>query len=426
MSSSALHWSKTWLRLCLIMAAIPTTGSADSKPTQTKLSTLPSRLPANRKLFNGDCTYLFTDTYVKTPGEKFDKKIIHDYLNRLADNGVDTYLANTNAQIPWYPSKRTRNIITGYKRGDKEFVRGQFRPGLPADRLETAMATDLRLLSRYLDLQEAGVDWLAEVSKICRQRKMSPWFSIRMNDMHGANSWEKSYMNSDLQKNPRFRLSGKNPNPKLGVNRMEQPLDYSHREVRDYMLLQMREVIEDYDFEGLELDWLRCPYCCEVPASQANIDMMTSWIGEIRALTQKRAAETGRPYRLGLRLPCRLGLLKTIGLDIPAIARAGLIDFVGFSNFWQTSWDVPYESLRRELGDKVAIYGVVEDAPNWLFARDESGKNSSYRLLSASPELLRGNAAGKLVQGVDGIEFFNFFFLELFFLLFYFLFLLFL
>lgn len=390
--------------------------SADPQLVETKTGSAPKlsnprggRLPNHRTLYNGDCTYLFTDTYVKTPGEKFDKKIIHDYIQRLADNGVDTYLANSNAQIPWYPSKRTRNILTGYKRGDKEFVRGHFRPGLAAERLETGMATDLRMLNRYLDLQEAGVDWLEEVSRACRQRGVSPWFSIRMNDMHGANSWEKSYMNCDLQRDPKFRLSGRSPNPTRGVNRMEQPLDYSHPEVRDYMLQQIREVVEDYDFEGLELDWLRCPYCCEAPASLANIEMMSRWITEIRGLTQKRAASAGRPYRLGLRLPCRLGLLKSIGLDVAALARAGVIDFVGFSNFWQTSWDVPYEELRRELGDKIAIYGVIEDAPNWMFARDESGKNSSYRLLSASPELLRGNAAGKLVQGVDGIELFNFF-----------------
>jgi hypothetical protein len=70
---------------------------------------------------------------------------------------------------------------------------------------------------------------------------------------------------------------------------------------------------------------------------------------------------------------------------------------------------VPYDELRKELGDRVAIYGVIEDAPNWMYALDPETKKKSYRLLSASPELLRGNAAGKLAMGVDGIETFNFF-----------------
>src|SRR5919205_934937 len=63
----------------------------------------------------------------------------------------------------------------------------------------------------------------------------------------------------------------------------------------------------------------------------------------VRELTQKRAKQTGKPYPLGLRLPCRLGLLKAIGLDVKAMADAGLIDFVSFSNFWQTSWDEPLD-----------------------------------------------------------------------------------
>lgn len=396
------------LALAIFWTALSIQSIAHADP-QSQPAKPAGRLPGHRTLYNGDCTYLFTDTYVKTPDEKFDKKIIHDYINRLADNGVDTYLANPNAQIPWFPSKRTRNILTGYKRGDKNFVRGHMNPRLSGDRLEARLATDVRMLNRYLDLQDAGVDWLKEVSVVCRQRGVSPWISIRMNDMHGANSWEKSYMNSDAQRDPKFRLNGKSPNPEVPANYMEQSLNYAHREVRDYMLLQIREIVEDYDYEGLELDWLRCPFCCNAPATQAEIDMMTNWITEVRAVTQQRAAKTGRPYPLGLRLPCRLGLLKSIGLDVVALARAGVIDFVGFSNGWQTTWDVPYADLRRQLGDKVAIYGNIEDAPNWMEARDESGKNTSYRLLSASPELLRGNAAGKLVMGVDGIELFNFF-----------------
>ena len=43
-------------------------------------------------------------------------------------------------------------------------------------------------------------------------------------------------------------------NPRDGVNPMLQALDYRHREVRDYMLLMIRELVEDHDFEGLELD----------------------------------------------------------------------------------------------------------------------------------------------------------------------------
>lgn len=367
------------------------------------------RLPGHRVLFNGDCTFLFGDTFVADPNGKYDKKNLHWFIDIMADSGVDTYLANPNAQVPWYPSKTLPSILTGYRRGDRDFVRGHYRAGLPKERLEPALDGEIRFLNRYLDLAEAGVDWLEEISRACRRRKISPWLSIRMNDMHGANSWEKSYFNCALQRDPKYRLSGREFNPRDGVNRMLQSLNFGKPEVRDYMLKQIREVVEDYDFEGIELDWLRCPFCIDAPASPQDIDAITQWHAAIRELTQARAKKIGKPYPLGLRVPCRLGLLKAVGLDVKAMAQAGIVDFVNFSNFWQTSWDLPYDELRRELGDKVAIYGVIEDAPNWLQARDPGRNKQSYRLLSASAELLRGNAAGKLALGVDGIEAFNYF-----------------
>jgi len=53
---------------------------------------------------------------------------------------------------------------------------------------------------------------------------------------------------------------------------------------------------------------------------------------------------------------------------------------------------------------------VVEDAPNHLAPYAPSKKKRLYmRYLSASPALVRGNAASKLVLGADGIETFNYF-----------------
>jgi hypothetical protein len=367
------------------------------------------RLPGHRHLFNGDCTFLFGDHLMSDPAAKYDKQTLHRFIDTLADCGVDTYVLNPTTQVPWYPSKRTPNILTGYRRGDREFFRRHYRTDMPKDRLDKALTDKARFLDRYLDLAEAGVNWVDEISRACRRRKLSPWLSIRMNDMHGANSWEGSFMNCALQRDPKYRLSGREVNPRDGVNRMLQALNYRHQEVRDYMMLMIRELVEEHDFEGLELDWLRCPFCMDPPASAESVEIMTRWTADIRRLTQTRAKQIGKPYPLGLRIPCRLGLLKAIGLDVRAMAQAGIIDFVSFSNFWQTSWDVPYDELRRELGERVAIYGVIEDAPNWMHARDAASKQQSYRLLSASPELLRGNAAGKLALGVDGIETFNFF-----------------
>ena len=369
-------------------------------------------LSAHRNLYNGDCTFLFGKDYLVGSGH-YTARVMHNFVDLLAESGVDTLLMNPNAQVPWYPSRAVPSILQGYKRGDREFFRGHFPPpndtDLPREKIEALLDEQVVFLNRYLDMAEDGVDWVAEIAKGCRRRGVSPWISIRMNDMHGANSWEGSYMNCALQRDPRYRLSGREANPGDGINRFFQSLSYEHREVRDYMFLIIRELVEDYDYEGLELDWLRCPFCCEAPASREKIEMITAWFAEVRALTERQAEKIGKPYPLGVRIPPRLGLLRTMGIDVRALARSGVIDFVSPSNAWQTSWDVPLDALREELGGDVTIYGVVEDAPNWLDACCPQTGARGYRLLSASGPLLRGNAVSKLVLGADGIETFNFF-----------------
>ena len=388
----------------------PRTGLAGVTATTPASKSSAPRLPAHRNLYNGDCTFLFMGEYMADPEGPRTAEDLHRFIDRVADSGVDTYLQNINSQVPWYPSRRTPNILTGYRRGDREFFRKHFRAGLPKERIDPALDESVLFLNRYLDLAEQGVNWIDEISDACRRRGVSPWASFRMNDMHGSNDWAGSYMTCQLQKDPKYRLKGLPPNPDDGVSRHLQSLDYSHPEVRDYMLLMMREIVEDHDYEGLELDWLRSPFCIDPPATQASIDTMTNWIAEIRALTRARAKETGRPYRLGIRVPSRLGMVKAIGLDIQAIVHAGLVDFVSFSNYFQTSWIEPLDDLRDQLGDQVAIYGVVSTAVNWMPVYDPVRMDqSSKRLMSASAELLRGNAAGKLALGADGIAQFNFF-----------------
>lgn len=367
----------------------------------------------HRILFNGDCNFLFANDY-RAPADRdgpYTGEVFDDYVDLLADSGVDAFLINVNGQVPWYPSKVVPTMLAGYSRGDRDFVRPHYPPldaTFSQEQLDGCLDTTTAMLDRYLDLADQGVDLVARMSAACRRRSISPWVSVRMNDAHGSNSWEGSFFNCAAQKDPALRLRGTRLDPRQGIDPSATVCNFEHREVRDYYFTMIQELVEDYDFDGLELDWLRMPWCCEPPASPEVIQTMIDWHSEVRDLTRKVADRRGKPFFLGLRVPSRLGALRTVGLDVAAMARQGIVDFVGFSNFWQTTWDVPYDSLRAELGDGVSIYGVVEAGPNWMFAQAPTGEQG-YRLLSTSEELIRGNAAGKLAMGVDGIEFFNFF-----------------
>jgi hypothetical protein len=367
----------------------------------------------HRNLFNGDtCTYFYNPEIWQPDGGPYTAQVIHRYVEALAANGIDTFLINANASKAWYPSKTIPTILDGYKRGDREFFRahaicvGITKP----DEVEVFMDKQVIFYNHYLDLVDAGVDWLAETSKACRQRGVAPWVSIRMNDLHGHRNFQGSFFNLPLLKRKEMRLHHSTYPGMAGDLTYREGLNYELKEVRDFMFSQIREVVEDYDFDGLEIDWWRQPLCCDPTASPQTVAMMTDWFREIRAMTERRAAKNGRPYYLGMRLPGQLETLKSIGIDVVTLCQEGTLDFLCPSGFWRTAWDMPHDLLRSQVGPGPAIYGVLEQGANAIPAwSPQYDLTREIRFISSSPEMLYANAAGKLVLGADGIEWFNFY-----------------
>jgi len=415
-----------------LLGAAPTLGQTAKAAPSARNATLRDRLRAkNRNLFNGDtCTFFYnpelwqpedfsmkpgqgkTGTQTLPVGGPFKPKAIQRYVETLKRGGVDTFVINANASRAWYPSKTIPTILEGYRRGDREFFRGHaICAGVTEpDQIEGFLDRFESFFGLYQDLLDAGVDWLAETARACRMHEVSPWVSIRMNDFHGAKNIDGSFFNHPLLKRPEMRLKRGAYSPTMRDPGYRTGLNFERREVRDALFAQIKEVVEDYDFEGLELDWWRNPMCCEPNAAPETVALISEWIREIRELTEARARVTGRPYPLGMRIPGQIDTLKSIGLDIEGLCREGLLDFVGPSGFWCTSWEMPHDDLRRRLGESVMIYGVIEDGANNLASHSpEHQLTQRIRFISSSREMLRANAAGKLALGADGIEWFNFY-----------------
>lgn len=390
--------------------AKPLAATPSAPATATAAPRVSSR---HRNLFNGDsCVYFYNPEKWQPEGGPFSARAIHRYVEVLAEGGIDTFVINANASRAWYPSKVIPSILDGYHRGDREFFRGH---AICANLTEPAavekfLDDSVVFLNRYQDLVDAGVNWLAETATACRRQKISPWVSVRMNDMHGHRNFAGSYFNVPLLRKKEMRLQRSAYSPTQWLPDYREGLNYERAEVRALMFAQIREVVEDYDFEGLELDWWRNPLCCEPGATPQTVAMMNDWFRSIRALTEDRARRTGRPFPFGFRLPGRLETLKSIGIDVVTLCREGTLDFIAPSHFWRTSWDMPHDEIRRQVGDRVAIYGGIEDGVNIMATHAPAlSLTRELRYTSASRELMRGNAAGKLALGADGIEWYNFF-----------------
>lgn len=376
------------------------------------------KLP-NRNLLNADCNAYFYSSEIWQPeGGKMNRNLIHNMIKYMADQGIDTFLMNPNGQKLYCPSKALDYIHKNYTRNGRDFFRAQaICENVPADRLEDYFQYQFKIANAYLDLEEAGINWFGETAIACRKYGISPWISIRMNDTHGGNQPEKSYMNADFfKKDPSVRQPKPSINPDEVIERYA--FDYGKKEVRDYMFSMIRECIEEYDYEGIELDFLRDPIILKPVASQEEIDTMTDWFHEIKKLARKKSIQTGRPFPVGIRTPAHLNLMRDMGVDIRGLVSKKILDFVVFGNYYQTSWDMPHDELRKELGDDVTIYGSIDGAINWLRVRSEKSlKTGGYldgnlgdRPTAYSAEFIRGNAVTKLVLGADGVEQFNNFF----------------
>ena len=367
----------------------------------------------NRHLFHADFADFF-NLFINIPKKKkwisdggYSPKATHQYLDKLVDVGIDTLLVGPNTNVAWHPSKAWPTAIDGYTRGDRDFfVSDDLSDVLKAKKSKFIDASVRRYNNAY-DLRESGIDWLAEVCSGCQQRGIAPWLSLRMNDTHGAadpDDWPNSPFHGRPDKKQKNTFIFPHQNA-LGI---KVGLDYGLPEVRNHMLTLIRELINDYDFEGMEFDWTRDPICCEPPATESDIAEMTAWHSEIRELARRKEKKTGKPYALGIKCPPNIGLMRSIGLDVVNIARSGLIDFVSPSDLVVTARDIRYSNLKSRLGEDIAVYGMIEKQFNWLPVYAPAHGGSGPRIAPHCVEILRGDAASKLVAGADGIDYFNF------------------
>jgi len=355
-----------------LVVSMPTERAAgEDRPTEKTVK------PQYRVLYNQDCTNLFDS------GGKLAPRDVQQMVDEVAHGGADVLLVNPNAQLVNYPSKVWQTFWEGYKQGDRSFFGGV--PDESVKRREQWVGQMAQLAQRC--------DYLATALARCRKKGIAPGISLRMNDMHDA-PWPDSHMFSRFYKeHPDLYLK-----PITGRSWGAKGLDYAHEEVRRHFLALVRELTESYDFDVLELDFMRFPYYFERDNIDQHCNTMTGFIREVRRVLDS----TGRHIALIPRVASSPDAARQLGFDVQAWAREGLVDGITTANFLGTCWDLAIEDFRELVGPRIAIYASTEVAAD---RRD----GLPVRWLPESYEMLRGVAAGNLAAGADGINTFNFF-----------------
>jgi hypothetical protein len=167
-------------------------------------------------------------------------------------------------------------------------------------------------------------------------------------------------------------------------------IDYSRPEVRAFMLAIIGELLERYEFDGVQLDWMRFPRHLSGTREEvwAKRDLMTGFVADVRALCRAKGRQ------LIVRVPTSVAGCRLLGLDVVTWSQRGLVDAISTSHFLNTDFFQPIAEMRAALGERpVPIYG---------------GFDIEHGAQRHSPESLRAVVTGLYASGADGINIFNF------------------
>jgi uncharacterized lipoprotein YddW (UPF0748 family) len=190
----------------------------------------------------------------------------------------------------------------------------------------------------YYELHKLGIDDVfAIVIPRCRERGVSPWISLRMNDHH--------YTGDPSRVSPLFF-----EHPELRSRGGKGLFNYARPEVREHYLKLAAEVLERYDVDGLELDWMRTAANFDDDEIASGREILTDFVRAVHRETEAAAKRRGHPVQLAVRVPAKPEFAHGLGFDVSAWARDGLVDMVIPSDYWNGFADLPVEDWRARIG----------------------------------------------------------------------------
>jgi Glycosyl hydrolase-like 10 len=238
-----------------------------------------------------------------------------------------------------------------------------------------------------LKWQGQGIDWVARLVDACHTRGLETFWHHRISEVEIVTKG----VGAD-RKNP-HPLKQAHPDWVLDTWWNHGLWNLANPEVRDYKVRLLREVAENYDFDGMQLDFARHIPCLP-PGRQWELrDCVTDLLRRLRTMLLEVERKRGRPFLLAAKVPRNLEGCKADGFDVEAWAREGLVDILTLGT---RSMDVDIPAFRRVVGNR-----DIKLQPCF----DDHHTSDAYQY--APVEFLRGVFANWWQQGADSVYTFN-------------------
>lgn len=267
------------------------------------------------------------------------------------------------------------------------------------------MSSKEALFSKNLtpEMLAAGTDPLRVMTEFGHKNGMEVFWSFRMNDTHDGSTAEYGPVmfraNRLKNEHPELLIGTPQQKPKFGA---WSAVDFTHAEIRDLAFRYVEEVCQNYDVDGVELDFFRHPVFFKraaVTGTECNDEeraLMTDMLLRIRTMTETEGMKRGRPILVAVRVPDSVEYCRAIGLDLERWFADGLLDLLMPSGYFQLNeW-----SYSVALGHKhgVKVYPSLDESR----VRDPAALK-----LRRSVQTYRGRALKAWRAGADGVYLFN-------------------
>jgi len=229
-----------------------------------------------------------------------------------------------------------------------------------------------------------GNDPPAYVINEARKRDLEIFYSFRINDIH------------DHFK-PEMLATFKVDHPEWLIDSTEYgyptALNFAIPEVRALKLSVIEEIFEKYDFDGIEIDFMRGPPFFNPYQEYSNRHILTDFLRSVRSSLDQLGTQRGRSIELAVRVGENLESCALDGFDVKSWAQEGLADIFILGS---GTIDIDVGAFKEITQDTaIEVYPCLYGWP------------SGYMPISA--DMARGLAYNYWQQNADGIYLFNWF-----------------
>jgi hypothetical protein len=353
----------------------------------------PGRKAPFHVLFSDDTTHITScvSPYHKK-SEAWRPPMLQAAVDEVAHRGVDVHMIQlAHGQVPWYQSRV-------YSMADHL---AWWKTHFGAD----PMAGGRRPLEQYL---LDGGDLLRLFVERCRQTGQHPFVSLRLNDAHHVELVNKPGNTDGFQAISRFYAE--HQQWRIGTDPKDwnqRTLDWTHPEVPDYMFSLVREQCENYDLDGFELDFMRIPSFFRVTETTfaQRSAIITGFVRRVREVLD-RTARPGQRRWLCVRVPCYQSMYDRLGVDLPAMVRAG-VDMVNLSAHYFTVQQCDMAAIRRTI-PTASVYLEMCHTTRVGPAASTKSAYDNFTFRRTTPEQYYTAAHLAYARGLDGVSTFNF------------------